>query len=79
MFVQERCPPGIEDFLYICDDAYERQEFLVMERKILQGLNFDINIPVPYTFLRRYAKVGEFHAFIMSCFYFNEHYLQYWL
>ncbi|GAA6084640.1 G2/mitotic-specific cyclin-B3-like isoform X1 [Tachysurus ichikawai] len=56
---EERCPPGIEDFLYICDDAYERQEFLVMERKILQGLNFDINIPVPYTFLRRYAKVAH--------------------
>ncbi|KAG7321167.1 hypothetical protein KOW79_015582 [Hemibagrus wyckioides] len=56
---EERCPPGIDDFLYICDDAYERQEFLVMERKILQGLNFDINIPVPYRFLRRYAKVAH--------------------
>ncbi|KAK3524494.1 hypothetical protein QTP70_029278 [Hemibagrus guttatus] len=56
---EERCPPGIDDFLYICDDTYERQEFLVMERNILQGLNFDINIPVPYRFLRRYAKVAH--------------------
>lgn len=60
---QEQCPPSIDDFLYICDDAYKRQEFLVMERNILQGLNFDINIPVPYRFLRRYAKVGVFWSF----------------
>lgn len=39
-----------------------------MERKILQALNFDINIPVPYRFLRRYAKVGGCEALIMSCF-----------
>ncbi|XP_026794468.2 G2/mitotic-specific cyclin-B3 isoform X1 [Pangasianodon hypophthalmus] len=56
---EERCPPSIDDFLYICDDAYNRQEFLVMERNILRGLHFDINIPVPYRFLRRYAKVAH--------------------
>lgn len=67
-FIQERCPPSIDDFLYICDDAYKRQEFLVMERNILRGLNFDINIPVPYRFLRRYAKVGACKTFIASCF-----------
>ncbi|KAK7909530.1 hypothetical protein WMY93_014214 [Mugilogobius chulae] len=41
---EERSPPCVDDFLYICDDA------------ILQTLNFDINIPIPYRFLRRYAK-----------------------
>ncbi|XP_046724458.1 G2/mitotic-specific cyclin-B3-like isoform X4 [Silurus meridionalis] len=56
---EERSPPTINDFLYICDDAYQRQEFLVMERNILQELDFDINIPVPYRFLRRYAKVAH--------------------
>ncbi|KAF5889214.1 G2/mitotic-specific cyclin-B3-like, partial [Clarias magur] len=56
---EERRPPSIDDFLYICDDAYQRQEFLVMERNILQGLDFDINVPVPYRFLRRYAKVAH--------------------
>ncbi|XP_076835925.1 G2/mitotic-specific cyclin-B3-like [Brachyhypopomus gauderio] len=55
---EEQCPPSIDDFLYICDDAYKKQEFIVMERNILQGLQFDINIPVPYRFLRRYAKVA---------------------
>lgn len=28
-----------------------------MEASILQTLSFDINIPIPYRFLRRYAKV----------------------
>lgn len=29
-----------------------------MEASILQTLAFDINIPIPYRFLRRYAKVS---------------------
>lgn len=28
-----------------------------MEATILQTLSFDISIPIPYRFLRRYAKV----------------------
>lgn len=53
---EERSPPCVDDFLYICDDAYKREELIAMEASILQTLNFDINIPIPYRFLRRYAK-----------------------
>ncbi|XP_077084080.1 G2/mitotic-specific cyclin-B3 isoform X2 [Siphateles boraxobius] len=53
---EERAPPCVDDFLYICDDAYKRSQLITMEMSILQALNFDINIPVPYRFLRRYAK-----------------------
>lgn len=53
---EERLPPCIDDFLYICDDAYKRDQLIAMEAKILQALNFEINIPVSYRFLRRYAK-----------------------
>uniref|UniRef100_A0A672S2N9 G2/mitotic-specific cyclin-B3-like n=1 Tax=Sinocyclocheilus grahami TaxID=75366 RepID=A0A672S2N9_SINGR len=53
---EERAPPCVDDFLYICDDAYKRSQLITMEISILQALNFDINIPVPYRFLRRYAK-----------------------
>ncbi|XP_068105784.1 G2/mitotic-specific cyclin-B3 [Hyperolius riggenbachi] len=56
---EERCPPCLDDFLYICDDAYKREELLAMEVDILQRLNFDINIPVPYRFLRRFAKCAR--------------------
>uniref|UniRef100_A0A4W3GR93 Cyclin B3 n=1 Tax=Callorhinchus milii TaxID=7868 RepID=A0A4W3GR93_CALMI len=55
----ERCPPCVDDFLYICDDAYQREELLSMEVNILKTLKFDINIPVAYRFLRRYAKCGR--------------------
>lgn len=57
MIPQERSPPCVDDFLYICDDAYKREEFISTEASILQTLSFDINIPIPYRFLRRYAKV----------------------
>lgn len=53
---EERSPPCVDDFLYICDDAYKREELISMESRILQTLRFDINIPIPYRFLRRYAK-----------------------
>ncbi|XP_072544896.1 G2/mitotic-specific cyclin-B3 [Salminus brasiliensis] len=53
---EERLPPCVDDFLYICDDAYKRSQLITMEGNILQALNFDINIPVAYRFLRRYAK-----------------------
>ncbi|XP_034020841.1 G2/mitotic-specific cyclin-B3 [Thalassophryne amazonica] len=53
---EERSPPCVDDFLYICDDAYKREELIAMEASVLQSLSFDINIPIPYRFLRRYAK-----------------------
>ncbi|XP_070616191.1 G2/mitotic-specific cyclin-B3 [Erythrolamprus reginae] len=56
---EERCPPCLDDFLYICDDAYQREELLDMERGILQTLHFDINIPIAYRFLRRFAKCAR--------------------
>lgn len=55
----ERCPPCMDDFLYICDDAYQREELLAMEVNILRTLKFDINVPVAYRFLRRYAKCAR--------------------
>uniref|UniRef100_A0A8D0HWT3 G2/mitotic-specific cyclin-B3 n=1 Tax=Sphenodon punctatus TaxID=8508 RepID=A0A8D0HWT3_SPHPU len=56
---EERCPPCIDDFLYICDDAYNREEIIAMEMSILRMLKFDINIPIPYRFLRRFAKCAH--------------------
>ncbi|KAB0372107.1 hypothetical protein FD755_015899, partial [Muntiacus reevesi] len=52
----ERCAPSVNDFLYICNDIYKRDEMLAMEASILKILKFDINIPIAYHFLRRYAR-----------------------
>ena len=54
---QERIPPAIEDFLYICDDAYSRRDIIMMEMKILKVIDFFLGYPISYRFLRRYARV----------------------
>ena len=54
----ERCPPALYDFLYICDNAYHRPELITMEMDVLRVLDFDLGIPLSYRFLRRNAKVS---------------------
>lgn len=56
----ERIPPAIEDFLYICDGAYGRRELLRMEISILKICDFKLGMPLSYRFLRRYARVSIF-------------------
>ena len=59
--IQEISPPLVDDFIYLCDDAYKHDEMLQWERDILKALNYDINYPVAYRFLRRLAKVRFYH------------------
>ena len=42
----------------MCDDAYTRDDLLKMERDILKVLNYDVNMPIAYRFLRRLARVS---------------------
>ncbi|XP_041034670.1 G2/mitotic-specific cyclin-B3-like [Carcharodon carcharias] len=56
---EEFCLLYVDDFLYICDDSYKRDEMLRVERTILQVLDFDINIPTVYSFLHHYSKSTE--------------------
>lgn len=62
----EQRPPLIDDFLYICDDAYCRKELIGMERNILKALDFDLGIPLSYRFLRRYARCGKINMEILT-------------
>ncbi|XP_014298253.1 G2/mitotic-specific cyclin-B3 [Microplitis demolitor] len=52
----ERIPPMVEDFLYICDGAYSQRELTRMEMNVLKIVDFDLGIPLSYRFLRRYAR-----------------------
>ena len=65
---QELSPPLVEDFLYLCDDAYTHSDILEMEQNILSTLDYDINIPVAYRFLRRLARVRQPQA-VWPCHY----------
>jgi len=55
--VDERIPPMVDDFLYVCDDAYTRDQLMKMERKMLSVVGFDVGYSLSYRFLRRYGRV----------------------
>jgi len=55
--VDERVPPMVDDFLYVCDDAYTRDQLMRMERKMLSVVGFDLGYSLTYRFLRRYGRV----------------------
>lgn len=54
----ERTPPLIDDFLFICDGAYKRTQLLKMEITVFKSIDFDLAFPLSYRFLRRYARVS---------------------
>lgn len=54
--MDERVPPSLDEFVYICDNAYDKAEFIKMERNILETLDFDLSMPLSYSFLRRYCR-----------------------
>ncbi|CAJ0963568.1 unnamed protein product, partial [Mesorhabditis belari] len=53
----ERSPPLIDDFLYICQDRFEREAFITCEMKLLDVIGFDLGCPLSYVYLRRLARV----------------------
>ncbi|CAG9097726.1 unnamed protein product [Plutella xylostella] len=55
----ERIPPLVDDFLYICDGAYTLSQLLKMEMEVLYAIDFDLGVPLSYRFLRRYARCAR--------------------
>jgi len=55
----ERIPPSIEDFIYICDDAYTKKDIIGMEMEVFKRLNFFIGFPISYRFQRRFARCAK--------------------
>ncbi|KAG8093019.1 hypothetical protein GUJ93_ZPchr0012g22137 [Zizania palustris] len=56
---EEISPPHVEDFCYITDNTYTRQEVVNMESDILKLLKFEIGSPTIKTFLRRFTRSGH--------------------
>ncbi|XP_008787130.2 cyclin-A3-1-like [Phoenix dactylifera] len=56
---EEISPPHVEDFCYITDNTYTKQEVVKMESDILKFLNFEMGNPTIKTFLRRFTKAGQ--------------------
>jgi len=57
--IDERIPPNLDDFVYVCDDAYSRQEIMAKERDMIETVNYDVGYPLSYRFLRRFGRVCQ--------------------
>lgn len=55
--IDERIPPLLDDFVYVCDDAYTKDMIKAKEIEMFADIGFDLGFPLSYRFLRRYARV----------------------
>ncbi|ERN20534.1 hypothetical protein AMTRI_Chr01g134640 [Amborella trichopoda] len=56
---EEICAPNVEEFCYITDNTYLRDEVLQMESAVLQHLHFELTTPTAKSFLRRFFKAAQ--------------------
>lgn len=54
---EEIYPPNVNDFCYITDNTYSREQMVAMEELILKKLNYELTVPTAKTFLRRMLQV----------------------
>lgn len=55
---EEVFPPGVEDFVYISDNTFTRQQVIEMESTMLNTLAFDLTNPTSVGFLTRYTRIA---------------------
>ncbi|KAG8377270.1 hypothetical protein BUALT_Bualt08G0010700 [Buddleja alternifolia] len=56
---EEVSVPVVEDLVLISDRAYCRKEVLDMEKLIINTLQFNMSLPTPYVFMRRFLKAAQ--------------------
>lgn len=59
---EEIHPPAVDEFVYISDNTYKREEILHMEGMVLNRLNFELSVATAKVFINRFlkaAKAGE--------------------
>ncbi|CAM9794494.1 unnamed protein product, partial [Heterosigma akashiwo] len=56
---EEIYAPSIDDFVYISDNTYTKEQILNYEQKITQYLNFQLNGVTPYHYLRRFMQASQ--------------------
>uniref|UniRef100_A0A5B7AQ84 Putative G2/mitotic-specific cyclin C13-1-like n=1 Tax=Davidia involucrata TaxID=16924 RepID=A0A5B7AQ84_DAVIN len=56
---EEISPPHVEDFCYITDNTYTKEEVVKMEANLLKSLKFEMGNPTIKTFLRRFTRVAQ--------------------
>ncbi|KAI4314641.1 hypothetical protein L6164_027529 [Bauhinia variegata] len=56
---EEVSVPVVGDLILISDKAYTRKEVLEMEKLMLNTLQFNVSVPTPYVFMRRFIKAAQ--------------------
>ncbi|TVU46179.1 hypothetical protein EJB05_05698, partial [Eragrostis curvula] len=56
---EEISPPNVEDFCYITDNTYTKQEVVKMESDVLNVLKFELGSPTIKTFLRMFIRSAK--------------------
>ena len=46
------CAPRVEEFCFITDNTYTKEEVVKMEKEVLNLLRFQLSVPTTKTFLR---------------------------
>ncbi|CAL0319424.1 unnamed protein product [Lupinus luteus] len=56
---EEICAPQVEEFCYITDNTYFKDEVLEMESAVLNFLKFEMTAPTIKCFLRRFVRAAQ--------------------
>ncbi|XP_057795703.1 cyclin-A1-1 isoform X2 [Salvia miltiorrhiza] len=56
---EEICAPQVEEFCYITDNTYVKEEVLQMESAVLNYLKFEMTAPTAKCFLRRFVRAAQ--------------------
>ncbi|XP_021625526.1 putative cyclin-A3-1 isoform X2 [Manihot esculenta] len=56
---EEINPPHVEDFCYITDNTYTKEEVVNMEKHVLEFLNYEMSTPTTKNFLRILTKAAQ--------------------
>ena len=56
---EEIYPPYLSDFVFVCADAYNQQDILLMEAKIMEVLNFNLVFTSAFNLISAYSEESK--------------------
>ena len=56
---EETLTPTLDEYVYFTDNVYTAEQILEMENEMLEKLEWNLSVPIPPHFLRRYSKAAK--------------------
>jgi cyclin B len=63
---EEIYAPEVNDFVFITDSAYTRDQIISQECEMLTALDFDVTISSSFRFLERFIKISKSDSLIFN-------------